>query len=90
MYIARENVLSLVEQLENRYIRAFLIKQINAIPSVNVVFPKYGEWIDREGPDADGNVEDTCSICGHGNVHDPSIKTPYCWYCGASMCRKEE
>ena len=63
----------------------FALQQIEAIPIADVVPVVHGEWIDMQPPDADGNVQCWCSVCGAGELHAENLVVPYCWKCGAKM-----
>ena len=45
----------------------------------------HGEWINISEPNADNNVNATCSVCYAGDLHAADIVVPYCWKCGAKM-----
>ena len=51
-----------------------------------------GRWIyTSTTPDADGNLQAHCSVCGAGETHAATMvgKVYFCWECGADM-RGEE
>jgi len=62
-----------------------LYELINRQPTIDAVPVVHGEWIDMQPPDADGNVQCWCSVCGAGELHAENQVVPYCWKCGAKM-----
>ena len=62
-----------------------VIRAMENVPAADVAPVVHGEWIDMQPPDADGNVQCWCSVCGAGELHAENQIVPYCWKCGAKM-----
>lgn len=73
------------KQIENTY------KQIESVPSADVVERKHGKWIEHE--DGWGNTYYDCSACGESwaTIEGTPMQNGmnYCPNCGASMRQQE-
>lgn len=65
--------------------RKLFVKIFKTLPTSDVAPVIHGEWIDMQPPDADGNVQCWCSVCGAEELHAENQVVPYCWKCGAKM-----
>lgn len=99
-YIEREAALKICQKEYEERLKMYdysgntvawnIVNEIKSLPAADVTSARHGEWINREGPDENGNVTEWCSRCGHGDTHSPKIKVPHCWFCGAKMDGGEE
>ena len=58
---------------------------LDEMPTVDAAPVKHGHWIQTQAKDESGNAYYSCSVCGSGECHVPTVDVPFCWKCGSRM-----